>query len=358
MKRISHLFLFPIVLGAAFGDHPSISLEQGGAGAIITTSATAPPQGTWGYSVQYQMLWFDEIPDAELARYSELHENVHSLERVTAMSIRSLYAVTDETSVGFSLPYIWRSGLREASHHHGEEHSPGHSEEPAVENVGDADGLGDLVLYGKYQFYHNEAEKLRLALIGGLKTPTGRTDARTISGELFEAEHQPGSGSWDPLIGAALTQQVGKWCIDANFLFTLSTEGTQDTVIGDVFAYNFAVSRRILGGNEGEENHAKGKPAHDSHKDTATEAGHGHHHAPIWDLVLELNGGWRDRVRISDIQEPNTGENIIYLAAGQRFAWGDGWSATMSVGVPAFVHLDGIQCRPVATTQLGLSKAF
>ena len=82
----------------------------------------------------------------------------------------------------------------------------------------------------------------------GVKVPTGVTDRHTDTGELVDAEFQPGTGSWDGLFGLAATKRIGPWSFDANVLYILATEGTQDTDLGDRFQYNAAVSYRILGG--------------------------------------------------------------------------------------------------------------
>ena len=76
----------------------------------------------------------------------------------------------------------------------------------------------------------------------GVKAPTGRTNEYDKLGERFEAEFQPGSGSWDGLFGVAFTQRFTAWSFDANVLYQQVNKGTQDTDLGDRFHYNAAVS--------------------------------------------------------------------------------------------------------------------
>jgi hypothetical protein len=71
------------------------------------------------------------------------------------------------------------------------------------------------------------------------------TDRRNNQGELFDAEFQPGSGSWDVLFGLAYTKRFGAWPFDANVLYMLVTEGVQNTDLGDRFLYNAAISYRL-----------------------------------------------------------------------------------------------------------------
>jgi hypothetical protein len=57
----------------------------------------------------------------------------------------------------------------------------------------------------RYRFYGQDTG-LQASLLTGIKTPTGETGERDDQGELFEAEFQPGSGSWNPMLGLALSQ--------------------------------------------------------------------------------------------------------------------------------------------------------
>ena len=79
------------------------------------------------------------------------------------------------------------------------------------------------------------------------RLPTGATNRIDALGNLFETEFQPGSGSWDFLLGAAFTQRFGAWSFDANVLGVIAGRGAQDTNLGDRLQYNAAVSYRLIG---------------------------------------------------------------------------------------------------------------
>ena len=82
----------------------------------------------------------------------------------------------------------------------------------------------------------------------GVKAPTGRTSARTDGGSLFDAEFQPGSGSWDGIFGAAVSQQLrGPLSFHANVQYVLTTTGSQHTDLGDRLLYNAAFVYRLAG---------------------------------------------------------------------------------------------------------------
>jgi len=365
--RTSSLPIFILALALldaspVLADHPTVSIEGGGAGPVTTISAVTLPKGTLGASVQTQMIFNDEISDRDLRRFSLLDEDIHSTESVYSLSLTGSFAVGDDFTLGLSLPYISRKNIRSAGHHEEDGEEAGHHDDDGeeaehheeeigtVERLGDSDGIGDMTVYGKFRFHYDEAIGRHAALIAGIKTPTGRTDVRTIEGELFETEHQPGSGSWDPFVGLVFAQQFERWSLDANVLYTFASEGSQDTNLGDIFNYNLAASYRLSGVH----NHLL-DPAPEG-KAIAVPAAHGH--APIWDLIFEANGDWRDMVEVADATDHNTGGNLVYLSAGTRMSWGEGWSATFSAGVPILKDLNGIQSEPKVRLLLGISKGF
>jgi hypothetical protein len=154
---------------------------------------------------------------------------------------------------------------------------------PELHDHGNSNGLGDLTLLGQYRVI--QAAGRSLAFLGGLKVPSGETDVSGADGERFEVEHQPGTGSWDPLVGAATTVTVPFGSLDANLLATIATEGAEETNLGHLINLNLALSRRALGR---EHVHAEG----------AAEHGHS-----SLDLVAELNGEWRARQRVAGSED-------------------------------------------------------
>lgn len=346
---------------AVLADHPTLSLEDGSPGPITTISAAPLPAGTLSAAHVNQFVFFNALSDAELLAHAGDAELVHSTDRVISSSLNTAYGVTDDFTLGFSLPYIWRTNIREASGHHGgggEDHDEPHAKHggedhgdededaaPMVETIPSSQGIGDATLYGQYRFFNDESAHRQASFITGLKMPTGRTDVRTPDGLMLESHHQPGSGSWDPLVGLALTQGHGRWSFDANVLYTFATEGTGGSNLGDVFNYNAAVSYRLLGAHEEDHEHHDHEHA-------------GHEHPTTLDLIIEANGDWRDKVVEGGDIDHNTGGNLIFLSGGTRLAWGHGWAATVSVGSPVVENLNGLQSEPSMRLLFGVSKAF
>jgi hypothetical protein len=327
----------------AMSHHPSGTGTSSTGGPIVTIPGTTLRKGASALYVVFEHFSFDELSDSVL----EATEHAHSLATLESPTLGYSYGLTDRLMFSALLPYVVRTGIREASHHHhdeaveegAEDHEHEgdemHLETPAEENEtvdrGDTDGIGDLSLFGQYRFYGRGAG-MQASLLAGIKMPTGETGERDNQGELFEAEFQPGSGSWDPMLGLALSQAQGRWSFDGNVLYTIATEGTQQTDLGDRFHYNGAVTYRLKGGD-----------AEASHKVAMRDSHHrgqSHHHehdmSPrglVIDAVLELNGEWQTKQTISGATDPNSGGNVVFLSPGMRIA-SNRWSGFVTVGLP------------------------
>ncbi|MBP9855036.1 MAG: transporter [Candidatus Omnitrophica bacterium] len=97
-----------------------------------------------------------------------------------------------------------------------------------------SEGIGDLNLIGAYEIYHQNNRAVRL--LSGVKFPTGETDETNSLGERFEPELQPGSGSYDFILGGVFEQQLDRIILKGNSTYTIKTEGEQQYEFGDVFS--------------------------------------------------------------------------------------------------------------------------
>ncbi|MCK5498741.1 MAG: transporter, partial [Gammaproteobacteria bacterium] len=277
-------------------DHASASFETGAAGAIMTTPGATLPIGKFVVGMSVQSIELDDISDEVLEAAGTADEDVHSVDSLFSASANLAYGLTDDLTIGLTMPYVDRSNVREAHNDMGV---------GEAELAGDSNGVGDLTLFGQYRFH--QSEKQDAAILVGIKTPTGETGVREIEGGLFEAEQQPGSGSWDPFFGLAYNRNWGDIGFSGNLLYTFVTEGTQDTDLGDIFNYNLALSYRT----------------------TIPEGVHDHHHhthqakiIDYIDMVVELNGDSRQRVNISGESEEHSGGHSLYLSPGVRVGLG------------------------------------
>ena len=344
----------------AFAHHPGGIGNSGSSGPINTISATTLPQGISVATFVYDHIGLDPLSDAALANVVEQaaangdpHAHAHSLETISSPSLNFAYGLRDDLMLAVRLPYVHRSGIREAHYHEADGEAELHSR-------GSASGIGDLSLLAQWRFLDDRTSGTELALLLGGKAPTGATHETDRDGERFDAEFQPGSGSWDALAGLAMTQRSGPWSFDASVLYTATSTGALDTDLGDRLHYGASVAYRISGFMtaalpapmfHGAKPH---EPGDDGHK-------HQHRHveasAPALDLILELNGEWHQRQDIAGEIDANSGGHTLYLAPGLRLSM-DKWSAFASLGIPVVDNLNGVQAEPDWRLVAGVSIGF
>jgi len=329
--RIILLILF-ICPHVALADHASASFETGAAGAIMTTPGATLPKGKAVFGLGVQFIDMDEISDSELETLGAADEDVHSVGSLLNLTANLAYGITNDLTMGISMPYLERNDIREAHNDMGV---------GEAEFAGDSTGMGDLSLFGQYRFYHDARQDM--ALIAGLKTPTGDTSEREAEGGLFESEQQPGSGSWDPFAGLAFNRNWGRAGFSANVLYTHTTEGSQQTDLGNVFNYNLALSYRAWSPEGGHD--------HDHHQ-------HAFNILDYVDLALELNGDVRGKDEIDGEDEKHSGGHILYVSPGIRVGLGHRWSLFTSIGVPVVNDHNGQQSEPDYRIIGGISCAF
>ncbi len=300
-EMIAGAALMTLTLPAAVhAHHPAGGTGLGQAGPIRTMSAETMKRGTIALDVHTEVIRFERFSDIRLHELAERGHDVHSMDRVVHTSLGIGFGVTDDLTVSLRLPYICLDNIREV-----------HADEPdEIHSHGDAHGIGDLIVSGQYRFFRS-GDAAGAAIVG-LKMPTGRTNDRDREGEVFEAEFQPGSGAWSPMLGISGTKRFGKLALDANLLYTFTTDGTQETNLGDIFTYNVALSYR--GGAE---------------KVTV-------------DMILELNGEWKGKEKTRGVRDRNSGGNVILLSPGVRLGIGP-WTAYLSLGFPVVEDLNGVQ---------------
>ena len=324
--------------------------NTGGAGPVNTIAASTLEAGhaVAGVVVDYSRL--NTLSDATLSRATAAGiDGVHDLKTLQSYALVGAYGVTNDLMISFHLPYVKRTGIRAA------ELDPASNTVDVLDHGG-ADGLGDVSMLGQYRFVNDAQSRTQAALLLGLKAPTGPTDRRSRQDELLDAEFQPGSGAWGGQFGLAVTHRAGPWSFDANVLYELASEGTQNTDLGDLFMYNAAVSLRLMG-LAGATPMFHGAHAHDDGDD-----GHAHPHegapaGPALDLVLELNGQLHDKqVRLA-VTDENSGGHTLNVSPGVRLSIGN-VSAFASVGIPIVNDFNGIQPDNDWHVTTGMMVAF
>lgn len=302
------------------------------AGPIITTPAYTLPKGTKFINTLSDYTNFNTFSDSELIQLDKRHEHIHDTSNLYIQSLGAGYGLTDNLTVSLRVPYIFRLGIKNVH-------------DASVEKRGNAIGIGDLTLFAQYRFLKNEKKNLHAALLTGLKIPSGVRRTRGRDHEIFEADEQPGSGSWDPFVGIAISKKLGHFSLDTNGLYKFATNGSQGSNLGDVVNYNFSISHRLI--NNGFFSFYKNKKKLAKNKDLSI------------DLIGEANGLWAQKPNtIFGFVDENHGGAIIYLSPGIRVTIDNKWIWTLSAGLPTIDALNGRQRAPNIRLVGGITRAF
>ncbi|WP_054774843.1 transporter [Methylogaea oryzae] len=339
-REIAVLSLAVVLSAPALADHGSLGFGLGTASPIITDTGVTLPQGMWATGLRTQYISFDRYSSSQMMAMKanakdDAHGDIHSVDSFLQPSAFAAYGVTDDLSLGIRVPYNFRFNVRQPN-----------DANTAVNNLGDAAGLGDITAFGQYRFFHSEDNLTNVSALAGLKMPTGESTVRTrvrtpidpdtgTGGAYtrFETHHQPGSDSWDPMLGVAFTQGLGQFSLDSSLMYTFVNQGAQHTNLGDIFNYNIALSYAVGSG-----------PVRSGLQASSNNV-------PLT-LVLELNGEWRaPQSTLSPLTgrgavDPNSGSNIVYISPGVRYAGGSNWNMALSVGAPIVADHGGNQVDP------------
>lgn len=239
--------------------------------------------------------------------------DAHNTDYDLNASAGAAYGITHRLTVSIEMPYVRHDSIRAA-------------DGGSVEQLGSVGAIGDMDLLAKYRL--TRAESWGVAIIGGIKVPTGSTHQHDRLGHRFETEHQPGTGSWDSIFGASAGTKVGPVNLAASAIYQIAGEGAQKTKLGDRLQGGVAVSHHF-GPAEQEHHH------HHGH----FESEHAHPHTTSWDAFLEVGGEWEGRQRIAGAVEQDSGGQWAWVAPGVTFNAASGWSASAAFAIPLWQRI-------------------
>jgi hypothetical protein len=212
---------------------------------------------------------------------------------------------------------------------------------PALDTTmsGDASGLGDVALLGRYTFLKSEAPEATdvIAAVFGIKFATGRTDAKTSDGMNYLDSHlQPGTGSTDYLLGLSFSHALQRFSLSANLLGTMTTEGKfGDTKHKFGNALNYDVT-------------AKYRVAPEAFTPTK----------PQWFVALGINGEVRERETENGVTVEDSGGNTIYLSPGIQLVLAPHWVVDVSYQHAVYHNLYGTQLGETYKVVTGVTYLF
>jgi hypothetical protein len=317
-----------LVVGTpALADHAAPTDASGAAGMQVPSPDTLEA-GTISAGARLSFTRPDVRSDDELEALAGAHVHAHDSDYTLNAAVGVSYGLTDRFTVSAELPYRRTDDLRAGEH----SHSGGVTTNEVVQ-LGSVAGVGDLRLMAKYLLLDG------LALIGGVKAPTGATD-KSSGGERLETEHQPGSGSWDPIAGAAFATELGDLTLTAGGLYQFTGEGAQDTELGDRAQVGVALSRHF---------------GPDEHHDDEGAEPHGH---ASWDVFGELTGEWEGKQTIAGEEETESGGKVVWLSPGARYNTAGGTSFAGSVSFPVWQDIGPSHPENSLRVTVAVGRAF
>lgn len=196
-----------------------------------------------------------------------------------------------------------------------------------------AEGLGDMKFFGRYTIFKNNFRggSFRIAPFVGVKAPTGNNTIRDALGRL-PASIQPGSGSWDPFAGVAMTYQTLDFQIDAQASYTANTKA-DGFEFGDVTRLDGSFQYRLwpkeLGG---------GVPG-------------------FLYGVLETNLIHQENNHSGDIKDTNSGGTRLFLVPGLQYVT-KRWIAEAAIQIPVMQDLNGLNLENDYIVRAGIRLNF
>ncbi len=284
--------------GCSFNVRRSSAQSTGG-GMMTTPTAATLGRGHGAVGFLFETQRFHGMPAEDAQALNDAGHDIHGKAHQEFYNMSAGYGVLDNLDVFLITPIVSKVTI----------------ETEADETLGEKDratGVGDLQLVGKYRFWQDGVDA---AFLLGVKVPTGATAKAKPSGEKFEPEQQPGSGSWDLMTGLAVSRSVGRHVTVAGSVqYVTRGEGAQEEKLGELFHGNLGVSYAL-------------RPF-------------GEH--PNLSLVLELRNEWalRDHSREQD-KVWDSGGTTILLSPGLSAEVTENVSAFWAMPIPIYQNLGG-----------------
>ncbi|MCU0580662.1 MAG: transporter [Desulfobacterota bacterium] len=186
-------------------------------------SDTADPVGDNTFIAQLLTYPFIKVGDFDDSGSLKYLPSGDRLVRWTTV-LRPYYGLTEDWEVSADIPYYYHWATQ-----------TGRSAQTG--------GLGDLLLATKYRFLNNDEEGWRpaLAALGRVKFPTGKYEG--LADNLLEAD-RTGNGSYEYILGLALSKPLGKWHLHVSVLYDYLAEARLDGVStrpGDIWSAQLAL---------------------------------------------------------------------------------------------------------------------
>lgn len=288
-------------------------------GGSATMSGEVLKQGQFDFSLRTDWTEFQHFSRAEAESHAASSGGFDAIDRSISETFSIAYGVTDDLQVGASVGYYWGSNFVDAEDDAGTVDS----------GVADPQGLTDLWLTTKLRVLHGQQG--RVAVLLGLKLPTGKDDEKLDNGEVLEPSSQPGSGSVDGQVGVGYSRFLSsQLTFDASAIYTVRTEH-DDFEVGDRLDLGAAIAYRLTPDIQ---------------------------EFPNWSVSGEVLAVHLGKDDDAGEKNDNSGGTTWYVSPGVRSRINPNLAVGLAAAFPVVQDLNGDQVETRAKAALTLTFAF
>ena len=202
-----------------------------------------------------------------------------------------------------------------------------------VRRVRETDGIGDLIVQGKYRFFRKDSPfgRDQAALILAVKLPSGEDDESDRFGRL-PPPVQPGTGSVDGIIGLAVGRTRRTVSLEGGVVFKANSQANNFR-FGNVLSYDFAFQ-------------------YQTYPDWPTPG------FSQLNFTIEMNGVTSGRNELRGRKLTNSGGTVIFISPGLQYIVSANLLIEGGVQIPVIKRLYGSQLEPDVRARFGLRYIF
>ena len=274
-------------------------------GGNATISGETLKEGGYELTLREDFSAFQPFNSRQAERRARQGGDFDALNHGFITTLDLAYGVTPDFQIGASTGYFIGRDFKSASL------QPDGSVEHSSANP---TGLTDLLITGKYRLLKGAPGNL--AIVAGVKIPTGRSDVHLSNGAHLSPTDQPGTGAWDFPIGLGYSRFLtSHLTVDAGVMYTFRTQRNCFKV-GDRIDAGVALAYRLT----------------DKIKDF-----------PQVGVFGELNNVYLIKDSSHRQSDPNSGSDTLYVTPGARIRFAKNLAMTIAPSFPIYQHDNGDQ---------------
>lgn len=327
MKKLAVLV---VLLGSVFlgsSQKNTFKLSPKSASACdycLLTQGLSPLETTHGFGFRVDGRY--TVLNTMFSGTKEVVNHDHERESHFTTQFTGYYNLSERLTLITVLPVAKRKISLDVEDSHGDEDETHGPEEDEAEHnnaplhshsaPGTVFNFGDLNIISRYTFFskHSFQQSTLFAVQAGFKIPTGSTDELDDAGGFLDAHVQPGTGSWNFLLGLSFNYVKDRFGLSSNVLYSINSTGRagdDDYRFGNWLNADITVKYPVITGKRN------------------------------LFLVFGLNGEIRGKEEINGRTIVNTGGEVLYFTPGLQLMLSRHLILEASLLYPFYHNLNG-----------------